>query len=125
MPEMNVRVRIRWVGRKFREVGRTVIILRALVEPRHLQIPAGVHFEETQVSIVRHEDSANGAVSGITTSIETHVCVTGNGPDGGTGDGMRWWVSSPGGTAARNMWMRAIQLRKDAIEDRVFEETRA
>ncbi|ETL35333.1 hypothetical protein L916_12520 [Phytophthora nicotianae] len=117
MANLNLRLRIRWVARKYREAGRTVIITRTFVEPLHLTIPAQVGFRETQVSIVTATDSASSCV-------DTRARVTGDGPDGGTGDGMRAWIASPGAVRVRTVWLQAFETRKSAIEDQLFEESR-
>ncbi|KAF1789999.1 hypothetical protein GQ600_898 [Phytophthora cactorum] len=118
---MNLRLRILWVARKYCEADRTVFITRTLVEPLHLTIPAQVGFWETQVSIVTPTDTGAGIASA---RVDTRFSVTGDGPDGGTGDGMRAWIASPDARGARSMWMHAFEMRKTAIEDQLFEDSR-
>ncbi|KAG3112402.1 hypothetical protein PI124_g8153 [Phytophthora idaei] len=118
---MNLRLRIRWVARKYCEADRTVFITRTLVEPLHLTISAQVGFWETQVSIVTLTDTGAGVASA---RVDTRFSVTGDGPDGGTGDGMRAWIASPDARGARSMWMHAFEMRKTAIEDQLFEDSR-
>ncbi|KAL3670613.1 hypothetical protein V7S43_003805 [Phytophthora oleae] len=116
LPPMDLVLRVRYIARKFREADRTVIISQTFVQPLHLMIPAQVGFRETQVSIVTSSQTA--------AHVDTHASVTGDGPDGGTGDGMRAWIDSADAAAVRGVWINAFQLRKNAIEDQLFEESR-
>ncbi|KAL4088243.1 hypothetical protein PRIC1_012668 [Phytophthora ramorum] len=124
VPRMDMILRIRWVAKKYREADRTVVITRALVEPQNLPIGANVGFRETQVSIVSGPRYLDDNAVAALTSIDTRMSVTCSGPEGGNGDGMRAWAASSEAADARNAWMHAFQIRKNAIEDRLFEETR-
>uniref|UniRef100_H3GX57 Uncharacterized protein n=1 Tax=Phytophthora ramorum TaxID=164328 RepID=H3GX57_PHYRM len=124
VPRMDMILRIRWVAKKYREADRTVVITRALVEPQNLPIGANVGFRETQVSIVSGPRYLDDNAVAALTSIDTRMSVTCSGPEGGSGDGMRAWAASSEAADARNAWMHAFQIRKNAIEDRLFEETR-
>lgn len=129
MANMNTSLRIRWVARKYREADRTIIITRSFLEPLHLPVPAKVGFRETQVftispseSTARQDDSeANTTLS----RIDTHASVTADGPDDGSGNGMRAWIASSDGEAALSVWRHAFQMRKTAIEDQLFQESRS
>ncbi|KAG1712896.1 hypothetical protein DVH05_000631 [Phytophthora capsici] len=123
LPGMNLTLRIRFVARKFHEADRSVIISRTFIQPLHLKIPAQVGFRETQVYIVTSRGSS--VEGGASTHVDTHTSVTGDGPDRGTGEGMRAWVMSSEASDVRGVWMTALQLRKNGIEDLLFEESRA
>ncbi|KAE9180364.1 hypothetical protein PF005_g23308 [Phytophthora fragariae] len=118
-------LRIRWVGREYYEDSRTVIITQTLLEPQYLPISARVDFRETQVSIVTtNESSPQRHADSVSSTISTYTNVTGNCPEGGSGDGIRSWIASTEGASVRDMWMHVFEVRKNANEDQVFEETR-
>jgi hypothetical protein len=123
MGNMDIRIRIRWVGRKYREASRTVIITQTLLEPLRIRAPVKVAFKETHVSIASATEP--DAASGYQSRIDLLARVTGHGPEFGSGDGMRSWMGTSDGMAARNVWRNVFQLRKSAVEDQLFEETRA
>ncbi|KAK1935807.1 hypothetical protein P3T76_010501 [Phytophthora citrophthora] len=125
LPGMSLALRIRYAARKFHEADRAVIISRTFIQPLHMNIPAQVGFRETQVYIVTSSESLVETREGNALAlVDTHTSVTGDGPDRGTGAGMRDWMTSSDAADVRGVWMTALQLRKTGIEDLLFEESR-
>ncbi|RLN26570.1 hypothetical protein BBJ28_00014981 [Nothophytophthora sp. Chile5] len=121
--DLGVYIQLRLAGRKYREENRTIIVMRALVEPKGLdnRAPLGLAFQETHVRVVTPRFPAVGGPGIAATTVETHVSVTQHLPGNWTRQFWREWSDD---SIARSMWNQAITARMLVIEDQLFDEAR-
>ncbi|RLN94659.1 hypothetical protein BBJ28_00004082 [Nothophytophthora sp. Chile5] len=121
--DLGVYIQLRLAGRKYREENRTVIVMRALVEPKGLdnRTPLGLAFQETHVRVITPSVPDGGGPGIAATTVETHVSVTQHLHGNWTRQFWRNWSDD---NIARSMWNQAITARMLVIEDQLFDEAR-